>query len=45
MYQGETPIQIFMAHRETPIPSLSNERPDVPPQLDAIFQKIGRQEA
>ena len=39
-YQGETLMQILMAHRESPIPSLCTDRPDVPPQLDAVFQRM-----
>jgi formylglycine-generating enzyme required for sulfatase activity len=39
-YKGETLIQILMAHRESPIPSICKDRPDVPPQLDAVFKKM-----
>ncbi|MGA2034637.1 MAG: bifunctional serine/threonine-protein kinase/formylglycine-generating enzyme family protein [Thermoguttaceae bacterium] len=39
-YKGETMMQVLMAHRESPIPSLRNERPDAPPQLDAAYQKM-----
>ena len=39
-YRGETQVQVFIAHRESPIPSICKERPDVPPQLDAVFQKM-----
>ena len=39
-YKGETLMQILLAHREAPIPSLCEARPDVPPQLDAVFQKM-----
>ena len=39
-YKGDTLMQILLAHRESPIPSLCTERPDVPPQLDAVFQKM-----
>ena len=40
LYKGETLIQILLAHRESPIPSLCAERPDAPSQLDAVFQKM-----
>lgn len=39
-YSGDTAIQILLAHREAPIPSLRATRADVSPQLDAIFQKM-----
>lgn len=39
-YGGDTPMARVMAHREDPIPSLNALRPDVPPQIDAIFQRM-----
>ncbi|NQT15635.1 MAG: PD40 domain-containing protein, partial [Planctomycetes bacterium] len=39
-YRGDTPIQILLAHREAPIPSILEKRPDVPAELDAVFQKM-----
>ena len=39
-YQGETLIQVLLAHRESPTPSLCQDRPDVPPQLDAMCRKM-----
>ena len=39
-YKGETLMQVLLAHREKPIPSLCKDRPDVPPQLDAVFPKM-----
>ena len=39
-YQGETLMQILLAHREAPIPSLCEARPDVPADLDACFQRM-----
>jgi len=39
-YEGETAIQIMLAHCQSPIPSLSEARPDVPAELDAVFQKM-----
>jgi len=40
VYGGETLIQKLLAHRENPIPSLTEKRPDVPAALDAVFQKM-----
>ncbi|HUT88004.1 MAG TPA: protein kinase, partial [Thermoguttaceae bacterium] len=39
-YQGETAIQVLLAHREAAIPSLSEARPDVPARLDAVCQRM-----
>ena len=39
-YQGETPVQKLLAHREQPIPSLRAQRDDVPEQLEAIYMKL-----
>ena len=39
-YKGDRAIQILYAHREHPIPSLCEARPDVRAQLDAVFQKM-----
>jgi formylglycine-generating enzyme required for sulfatase activity/serine/threonine protein kinase len=39
-YQGETFTQLFVAHREAPIPSLVAKRSDVPAALDAVFQRM-----
>ena len=40
VYGGDTPLQRLLAHRDAEIPSLRAERPDVPEQLDAAFQKM-----
>ena len=40
LYSGESPIQVILAHRESPIPSLVEVRPDIPVELDRIFQKM-----
>ncbi len=40
LYMGESLMQILLAHRESPIPSLCQDRPDVPPQLDAVYRKM-----
>jgi serine/threonine-protein kinase len=39
-YQGQALAQILMAHQQAPIPSLSAARPDVPAELDSLFQKM-----
>jgi formylglycine-generating enzyme required for sulfatase activity/predicted Ser/Thr protein kinase len=39
-YGGETLMQILMAHQQALIPSLSASRPDVPAELDELFQKM-----
>ena len=39
-YDGDTLIQILLAHRGAPIPSILEKRPDVPAELDAVFQKM-----
>jgi serine/threonine protein kinase len=39
-FTGATPMKKLLAHREAPIPSLCAVRPDVPPQLDAVFQRM-----
>jgi len=39
-YSGGTQIQVILAHREKPIPSMRDARLDVPEELDAVFQKM-----
>jgi len=39
-YVRETLMQVLVAHREEPIPSVRAARPDVPAELDALFQKL-----
>ncbi|MDY0170395.1 MAG: protein kinase, partial [Thermoguttaceae bacterium] len=39
-YTGATPVQVLMAHREAPIPSLREGRDDVSPQLDAVYRRM-----
>jgi serine/threonine protein kinase len=40
LYTGETLMNILLAHREAPIPSLRAARPEVPAELDGVFQKM-----
>jgi eukaryotic-like serine/threonine-protein kinase len=40
VYTGETLMQVLIAHRESPIPSLREGRLGVPEGLDAIFCKM-----
>ncbi len=40
MYEGESLVQKFMAHREAPIPNLRAKRQDVSPGLDAVFHRM-----
>ncbi len=39
-YQGETLMQILLAHQQAPIPSLCEARPEVPAELDTCFQRM-----
>lgn len=40
MYSGDTLVQVLLAHRDQPIPSLRDERPDVSEELDNVYQKM-----
>jgi len=40
VYGGENIAQQILAHREHPIPSLRDQRPDVPEWLDAVFRRM-----
>ncbi len=40
VYDGETAMVKLIAHRESPIPSLRDLRPDVSAELDAVFRKM-----
>jgi serine/threonine protein kinase len=39
-YIRDSLIKVLLAHRESAIPSLCEARPDVPSELDAMFQKM-----
>jgi serine/threonine protein kinase len=39
-YVAETLVAMLMAHRDSPIPSLCDAVPSIPPTVNAIFQKM-----
>lgn len=39
-YPGETVMEVLVAHREAPIPSLTSVRRDVPGSLEQVFRKM-----
>ena len=39
-YKGDTVFQVFLQHRDGPIPSIRAERPDVADEVDALCQKM-----
>jgi serine/threonine protein kinase len=39
-YESRAVAEVILAHREAPIPSLRNAQPDVPAELDAVFQRM-----
>lgn len=39
-YRMKSPIRKVMAHREAPIPSLLDHRPDLPTALDTLFRRM-----
>jgi len=39
-YHGDTPVATLLAHCQAPIPSLCELREEVPPELDAVVQKM-----
>ncbi|WP_417393282.1 protein kinase domain-containing protein [Gimesia sp.] len=40
VYQGETTVERILAHREEPVPRLSERLSQVPPEFDSIFEKM-----
>ena len=39
-YDGDTAMKKLLAHREQPIPSLAQERPEVSADLEAVYRKL-----
>lgn len=39
-YQGGTIMAVMLKHRDAPIPNLGAARPDLPPELDAVFRRM-----
>jgi WD40 repeat protein/serine/threonine protein kinase len=39
-YRGSTMLELFLAHREAPIPSLRDARPDVPEWLEVLYPRL-----
>ncbi|HIQ20257.1 MAG TPA: serine/threonine protein kinase [Planctomycetes bacterium] len=39
-YKRSSALKTVLAHREAPIPSICQARPDLPPALDAVFRKM-----
>jgi CheY-like chemotaxis protein/tRNA A-37 threonylcarbamoyl transferase component Bud32 len=39
-YQAPSFVSLVLRHRDEPIPTLVAERPDVPPELEAVFRKM-----
>ncbi len=40
VYPSTNPVKSILAHREAPIPSLREEREDVPAEIDAVFSQM-----
>ncbi len=40
VYQGETAMEVVLAHREQPVPSLREHRADCPAAVDSLFQRM-----
>jgi len=39
-YKGETLVEVLLAHREAPIPSLREKRPEVTEELEGVFRRM-----
>ncbi len=40
LYEGATVVEKILAHVGHPVPSLRAKRPDIPAEIDRIFQKM-----
>lgn len=40
LFSGKTLVARVLAHREKPAPPLRGARPEIPPQIDAIYQRM-----
>lgn len=40
MYSGQTMVSKILAHQNAPIPSLCEQRPEVPPAVEELFQRM-----
>ncbi len=40
VYDGETPVARLLAHRDKPVPSLRESRPEVSAKLDQVYQRM-----
>lgn len=40
VYDGDSAVERILAHREQPIPSLAEARPDVPPALESLYLRM-----
>jgi serine/threonine-protein kinase len=39
-YEGKGALEVVLAHRERPIPSLRAARPDCPPEVEAFYRRL-----
>lgn len=39
-YQGASPVEVILAHRDDPIPSLVEQVPGLPPAVDDLFRRL-----
>ena len=40
VYEGDSPLQVLLAHAQNPIPDVCATRPDVPPAVGALFTSM-----
>src|SRR5205085_1538378 len=39
-YQANSIMAMLLKHRDAPVPGLRDARPDVPPELEAVFRRM-----